>query len=106
MRPDPDRNLIQKAQTGDRKALKELLEAVAPSVRQWALAHTGDPDAAADLSQEVLLVLIRKLPSYRGDARFLTWLFSVTRNQALEGARKRGRHERKMDRFKVETGGR
>ena len=77
---------------------------MAPSVRQWALAHTGDADTAADLCQEVLLLLLKKISSYRGEARFLTWLFTVTRNQALEGSRRKGRHQKKMTRFKAEIG--
>jgi RNA polymerase sigma-70 factor (ECF subfamily) len=95
--------LIHKAQRGDREALKSLLKEIGPPVQQWALAHTGDPDSAADLSQEVLILLIRKIGSYRGDSRFLTWLFSVTRNQALEEMRRRGRMERKMDRLKARS---
>lgn len=101
---DPDPALVRKAQEGDRGALRGLLEMVGPSVRQWALAHTGDPDAAADLSQEVFLLLLKKISSYRGDARFLSWLFTVTRNQALEEIRRRKRLERKMNRFKAHEG--
>jgi RNA polymerase sigma-70 factor (ECF subfamily) len=103
---DPSPDLIRKAQAGDRESLKALLREIEPPVRQWALAHAGDPDSAADLCQEVFLLLLRKLGSYRGDARFLTWLFAVTRNQALEATRRLKRHERKMSRFKVETAGR
>jgi RNA polymerase sigma-70 factor (ECF subfamily) len=103
-KPDPDPTLIKLAQQGDRESLKALLEEVGPSVRQWALAHTGDPDAASDLCQEVFLLLLKKISSYRGEARFLTWLFTVTRNQALEGVRRRGRHEKKMTRFKADIG--
>ena len=101
-RPDPSPDLIDKAQRGNREALRSLLEQIDPAVRQWALAHTGDPDSAADLSQEVFLLLIRKIGSYRGDSRFLTWLFSVPRNQALEELRRRRRQEKKMNRLKVE----
>jgi RNA polymerase sigma-70 factor (ECF subfamily) len=103
---DPSPGLIQKAQRGDREALKSLLEEVGPPVRQWALAHTGDPDSAADLCQEVFLLLLKKIGSYRGESRFLTWLFSVTRNQALEQARKKGRQEKKMNRLRIEVTGR
>jgi len=103
-KPDPDPTLIKRAQQGDRESLKALLEEVSPSVRQWALAHTGNPDAASDLCQEVLLLLLKKISSFRGEARFLTWLFTVTRNQALEGARRKGRRDKKMIRFKAETG--
>ena len=102
---DPDPKLIKKACQGDRESLKALLEEIGPSVRQWALAHTGDPDDASDLCQEVFVLLLKKISSYRGEARFLTWLFTVTRNQALEEVRRKGRNSRKMNRFKAEIGG-
>jgi RNA polymerase sigma-70 factor (ECF subfamily) len=104
-KPDPDPSLITRARAGDTEALRALLAAVDPTVRQWALAHTGDPEEAADLTQEVLILLLRKISSYRGEARFLTWLFSVTRNQALEAMRRKGRQEVKMDRLATEAAG-
>jgi RNA polymerase sigma-70 factor, ECF subfamily len=100
--PDPDPVLIGRAQTGDRESLRALLEAVEGPVRQWSLAMTRDPQDAADLAQEVLVLLLRKLPSYRGEARFLTWVFSVTRNRAMEERRREGRLRRKEER--VEAG--
>jgi RNA polymerase sigma-70 factor (ECF subfamily) len=99
---DPDPAVVRRAQRGDRDALRTLLEAVSEPVRQWAFAHTPDPEEAADLAQDVCLLLLRKLPSFRGDSRFLTWLFTVTRNQALEGHRRSRRRERKIDRLELE----
>lgn len=96
---EPDPALIRRAKGGERAALRSLLEAVGPVVSQWALARTGDPDDAADLAQEVLILLVRKLPTFRGDSRFLSWLFTVTRNQAIEAHRSKGRRERKMERL-------
>ena len=96
---EPDPALIQRAQQGERAALRSLLETVGPLVSQWALARTGDADDAADLAQEVLILLVRKLPSFRGESRFLSWLFTVTRNQAIEAHRSKGRRERKMKRL-------
>ncbi len=49
--------------------------------------------------------MLRRISSYRGEARFLTWLFTVTRNQALEEVRRKGRHQKKMSRLRVENGG-
>ncbi len=104
-RSDPDPSLIRRAQRGDRDALRGLIEAVSDPVRQWAFAYTGDPDEAADLAQDVCVLLLQKLPSFRGNSRFLTWLFAVTRNQALEGHRRRTRREGKMNRLKGELSG-
>ena len=99
---DPDPALIQRAQAGDGVALRELLVGVTPVIQQWAMARCGDRDDAEDLTQEVLILLLRKLKAFRGDARFLTWLFTVTRNQALDGHRQRQRQERKMERFGIQ----
>jgi len=101
--PDPDPDLIRRAQEGDEDSLRELLEQVVPSVRQWAMARAGDPDGADDLTQEVLVLLLRKLGTYRGDSRFLTWVFTVTRNQAIERSRRRGRRRKKMERLRTKT---
>ncbi|MGD8360888.1 MAG: sigma-70 family RNA polymerase sigma factor [Gemmatimonadota bacterium] len=97
--PEPDPRLIQRARQGETAALGSLLAEVGPIVAQWAMARTGDPDEAADLAQEVLILMTRKLDSFRGDSRFLTWLFTVTRNQAIERHRSLARRERKMERL-------
>jgi RNA polymerase sigma-70 factor (ECF subfamily) len=97
--PDPEPALIQRAKEGEGAALRSLLAEVGPVVAQWALARTGDSDDAADLAQEVLILMVRKLSSFRGDSRFLTWLFTVTRNQAIENHRSNARRERKMERL-------
>jgi len=101
--PEPDPALIQGAKAGNRAALKSLLEQVSPVIRQWALARTGEAELAADLTQEVLILLVRNLPSFRGESRFLSWVFAVTRNQAIEAWRSEVREERKMDRVSVQT---
>jgi RNA polymerase sigma-70 factor (ECF subfamily) len=72
---------------------------VGPLVGEWALARTADPDDAADLGQEVMILMVRKLSSFRGESKFLTWLFTVTRNQAIELHRKKVRRERKLERL-------
>jgi len=102
---DPDPDLIRRAGNGHGPSLRSLLEEVAPWVSQWAVARTGDPDEAQDLAQEVLILMVKKLPSFRGESRFSTWLFTVTRNQAIEGHRSRKRQERKMERFATHMAG-
>lgn len=102
---DPDPELVERAKQGDRESLEALLVEIGPAVRQWALAHTGDPDAAEDLCQEVFLIMFKKISSFRGQARFLTWLYSVTRNRAIERHRRIRRREKKMSRFQVEIRG-
>jgi RNA polymerase sigma-70 factor (ECF subfamily) len=60
-------------------------------IYRWALVQTGDPDEADDVTQDVLLVLHRKLKTFRARSRFGSWLFQVTRNAALQHGRKEGK---------------
>jgi RNA polymerase sigma-70 factor (ECF subfamily) len=53
---------------------------------------SSDTDAE-DVTQDVLLQVVRKLPSFRGEAAFPTWLHRVTINAALAHRRKRAVRE-------------
>jgi len=92
------RELVRNAQKGDRSALRALVTRAYPIVRRWALVRTGDPTEAEDLTQDVLVQVIRRLESYRGTARFGTWLYALTRNAAID---RRRREERRV---RVPTG--
>ena len=80
--------LVQRAQSGDRDGLRELVETAYPTVHRWALVRTGDAMEADDLTQDVMIQMIRKIRRYRGTARFSTWLYTVTRNAAADGFRR------------------
>ncbi len=87
------RELVRNAQKGDRSALRALVTRAYPIVRRWALVRTGDPTEAEDLTQDVIVQVIRRLESYRGTARFATWLYALTRNAAID---RRRREERRV----------
>ncbi len=89
--------LLEQARAGKDDALEQLVRAVYPSVRRWALVLTGDPADAEDLTQDVLIQVIRRLDSFRGDSRFTSWVYSVTRNAAADVHRKRQRRTQIMD---------
>jgi RNA polymerase sigma-70 factor (ECF subfamily) len=89
--------LVAKARRGDPEALKGLVEYAYPVVRRWALVQTGEPADADDLTQDVLIRMIRRLETFQGDARFDTWLYAMTRNAALDRIRKSGRTRRISD---------
>jgi RNA polymerase sigma-70 factor (ECF subfamily) len=62
----------------------------AQTVARWA-ARLGGPGAdAEDLTQEVFLVVNRRLSDYRGESRVSTWLFGIT---AKVAANERRRHK-------------
>src|SRR3954464_8591579 len=73
---------------------EEVFHAYAPRVYSLALRMLGNTADAEDVTQEVLLQVVRKLATFRGDSSLATWLHRVTVNAALALRRKRaGRRE-------------
>lgn len=89
--------LVAGARGGDPEALEALVSRAYPVVHRWALVRTGDPAEADDLTQDVLVRMIQRLDAYQGDARFTTWLYTVTRNAAADRFRRQRRRRRLED---------
>jgi RNA polymerase sigma-70 factor (ECF subfamily) len=69
---------------GTRDALvNELFSRHYERVARWCLRFTGNRETAADLAQDVFLKAHRHLDSFRGTARFGTWLYTIVRNESL-----------------------
>ena len=83
--------LIDDVRSGQQAAFAQLVSRVQSRVRMWAGRFTDDPDVADDIAQEVLIGLQRRVHSFRGQSRFSTWLFAITRNTAREQRRLEGR---------------
>jgi RNA polymerase sigma-70 factor (ECF subfamily) len=60
----------------------------APRVYNTARRMLRSDLDAEDVTQDVLLKVVRKLPSFRGDSAFPTWLHRVTVNTALSHRRR------------------
>ncbi len=69
----------------------------APRVFNVARRMVANDTDAEDVTQDVLLQVVRKLPTFRGDATFPTWLHRVTVNAALTLRRRQAvREERAL----------
>lgn len=77
----PDSSLIERAQRGDRAAFQALFLAHRAQTSRL-LARLVPHSDVEDVTQEVFLQVFRSLPSFRGDARFSTWLYRLTLNVA------------------------
>lgn len=77
-------DLVQRARDGEPDALRNLVARAYPLVQRWARVHTGEPAEADDLTQDVLVQVLRRLDGWRGGGRFTTWLYAVTRNAAAD----------------------
>jgi RNA polymerase sigma-70 factor (ECF subfamily) len=74
----------------DHHAFAELVRRYQSPVRAFLARMTrGDTHLADDLAQETFLKAWRKLPTFRGGARFSTWLFGIAFNEFRNAARSR-----------------
>jgi RNA polymerase sigma-70 factor (ECF subfamily) len=76
-------------------ALAVLYRRFYPKVAAWCLRLSGDRQEAADLAQEVFLRIHERLASFRGESRFSTWLYTVTRSVVIN--RGQAARRRQMD---------
>lgn len=78
-------------------SVEQVYHDYAPRVYNVARRMVSSDIDAEDVTQEVLLQVVRKLPSFRGDAAFPTWLHRVTVNAALSHRRRQAvRHDHGM----------
>lgn len=89
--PDPDELLVRRFQEGSAGAFEILVERHSGRVYNLCLRILGDPDEAADASQDAFLAAIRKLHTFRGEAAFTTWMHRVTVNACYDSLRRKRR---------------
>jgi len=88
-----DHDLVARARDGDPAAFDELVRQQAPQLYRLLVRMIGDAGAAEDVAQESFLRAWRALPSFRGDARFSTWLHRIAVNEANRFLARQSRRE-------------
>lgn len=89
---EKERELILRAQQGDRGAFAALVRSHQNEVYTLARRLVGDPHLAADVAQEALIRAWKALPKFRGDAQLSTWLHRITVNTAWTHKKRAKRH--------------
>jgi RNA polymerase sigma-70 factor (ECF subfamily) len=79
-----DNELAARAAGGDPVAFQSLLERHYDGIFRIAYRFTGLRQDAEDLTQDVCTSLASRLRSFRGEARFSTWLYRVVVNAAQD----------------------
>lgn len=89
--PDPsDESLATLAAAGDASSFAAIVGRYQHRVYRLACRLTSETDAA-DILQETFLRAFRHLPSFRGEARFGTWLYQIATNACLMHRRTQAR---------------
>jgi len=90
-------HLIARAQRGDEAAFAEIFKRHKRRVYSICLRMTRVPADAEDLTQDVFLLLFRKISSFRGESAFTTWLNRLVSNVAFMHLRKNRRPHVSLD---------
>jgi RNA polymerase sigma-70 factor (ECF subfamily) len=92
-----DRELVARAQSGDRAAANELLRRHYDRIYAICRRIAGNDADAADATQEALMAIVRGLDRFDGKAKFSTWSYRVATNACLDELRRRKRRPTPTD---------
>ncbi len=94
--PGIDEQLVERAQTGDRRAFELLVRKYQYKIIQLVGRLVGDADAP-DVAQETFIKAWRALNGFRGQSAFYTWLYRIGINTAKNHLVARGRRPSNQD---------
>ena len=83
--------LVSQAQSGDLDAFEALYRQQVGRVYGLCLRFTAEPGRAEELTQDIFIRLWEKLPGFRGESAFTTWLHRLSVNVVLDRLRAEGR---------------
>ena len=89
-----DEDLARAAAQGDAEAFATLLARHYDGMFRLSFRLTGKTDQAEDLTQDICAALPAKISSFRGQAKFTTWLYRVVVNAAQDMRRRRASQAR------------
>lgn len=88
-----DEILVRKSQQGNYLSFEELVKKYEQKIYNLAYRIMGNKEDASDVLQETFLQALRKLPSFKGKAKFSTWLYRIAVNSCLMRKRKQKKME-------------
>jgi RNA polymerase sigma-70 factor (ECF subfamily) len=85
MDDNQEKNLLRLAQQGDKKAIAALYNLHYQAVYNYIYYRVSSQQNAEDLSAEVFIRMIKKLPGYVDRGRpLLAWLYTIARNLVID----------------------
>jgi RNA polymerase sigma-70 factor (ECF subfamily) len=80
---------MKRTQDGDGTAFEIIYERYSQSVLSYLYRMLGNLEDVESIGQEVFLRAFRFRATYRYPQKFSTWLFTITRNLAINQSRRR-----------------
>ena len=83
--------LIKRLKLGDESAFKTIVEQWQDLVYNTILGIVQNETEAEDLAQDVFIKVFEKIETFKGDAKFSTWLYRIATTTALDHLRSKKR---------------
>lgn len=95
-----DQKLVEALQRGEPGAVEALLDRYGGWIYRVARRLLNDPRDVEEVTQDVLLTVVRKIQTFKGEAAFSSWLYRIAVNAAYQRLRaKRARPEVSLEPF-------
>lgn len=86
--------LIEKLKQGDEQAFKAIVDTWQNMVYNTAISIVQNAEDAEDITQETFVQVYQSVDSFRGEAKFSTWLYRIVVTKSLDHERKKKRKKR------------
>ena len=98
-----DEELMLALRDGDLAAFDALFRRHYETVRALCARVLASDNAGDDLAQETFLRVLRHRGTFRGDARFTTWVYRIARNVCLEQMARQARERRLAEQWSADA---
>lgn len=95
--------IIAKIRAGEPDLYRQIVETYEGRVRAVVAAMVPDPNATADMTQEVFVIAYQRLADFQTGTNFLAWLRAIARNVAQNERRRWYRRREMEERFEAEV---
>ncbi len=90
-----ERMLIRRLQQRDERAFEEIVRLYQHKVYNLLYRMLGNQDEAEEVAQEVFVTVFKAIDSFRGEAKFSTWLYRIAANHSKNRLKYLGRRSYK-----------
>ena len=88
---EEERALVKKAKSGSQQAFTDLIADCSDKIRGGLFKYLKDEDLTSDIYQLALIKAWKKIKTFKGDARFSTWVYRISTNLCYDFFRKKKR---------------
>ncbi len=89
--PESERELVERARAGGEEAFGVLMRSHYEPVFRLVNSMLRDEHSSRDVCQEIWLTVWKNLSTFRGDAKFSTWIHPIATRRAIDHLRSRKR---------------